>query len=145
MLVDDISIKLFAFFQEFYQWEAHHQNHNIFASNFVPLWIGAYSSGMSSSLCDWIKTIMLQRNIHIIWGLKCRSIKSIHHIYLPLFYLKIKAHLMFYVASDCNLSITTSEFGIYAYLYFLSGTPRSDWANWRVGKCTTELFYCVPS
>ncbi|KAJ8513267.1 hypothetical protein OPV22_003701 [Ensete ventricosum] len=30
--------------EEFYQWEAHHQNHNIFASNFVPLWIGAYSS-----------------------------------------------------------------------------------------------------
>ncbi|WOL07523.1 putative trehalase [Canna indica] len=30
--------------EKFYKWEADHQNRNIFASNFIPLWIGAYGS-----------------------------------------------------------------------------------------------------
>lgn len=34
-------------FQEVYNWQADYHNHNVFASNFIPLWVKAYDSGLS--------------------------------------------------------------------------------------------------
>lgn len=44
---DDINLMHQLLFQGVYKWESKSQNRNIFASNFVPLWLNAHDSGAS--------------------------------------------------------------------------------------------------
>uniref|UniRef100_A0ACD5TND7 Uncharacterized protein n=1 Tax=Avena sativa TaxID=4498 RepID=A0ACD5TND7_AVESA len=49
--------------QEVYKWESKSQNRNIFASNFVPLWLNAHNSG-SGPFLDEAKSVGVMRSLH---------------------------------------------------------------------------------
>ncbi|KAM3402747.1 hypothetical protein ACQJBY_006515 [Aegilops geniculata] len=52
-----------------YKWESKSQNHNIFASNFVPLWLNAHNSGLGPFL-DEAKSVRVMRSLQTS-GLVC--------------------------------------------------------------------------